>query len=86
MPSKTTSDTEYDINWTYADDADFIDKFFMLQLIALFICLVTSNFGCCKCGNSANIRDSQVTASMANSNIGVPKQKYQEPKAAQQDH
>lgn len=52
MPSKTTSDSSYDLNWTYADDADFIDKFFICELLALICCLVTSNIGCCKCGNN----------------------------------
>ena len=72
MPSKTTSDTQYDLNWTYADDADFIDKFFICELIALICCLVTSNIGCCKCGNNSNVRDSQVTSSMANSHVPSP--------------
>jgi len=68
MPSKTSSDTAYDETWTYTDDAKFIDNFFIFQLITLFVCLITSNFGCCKIGNSENVRDSQVTASMRNSN------------------
>ena len=55
----------YDTNWTYADDADFIDKFFIFQLVTLIICLVTANFGCFKIGNNNNLRDSQVTSSMA---------------------
>ena len=29
MPSQTTSTTAYDQNWTYADDAKFIEKFFV---------------------------------------------------------
>lgn len=67
MPSQTTSTTAYDPNRTYADDAEFIEKFFIGELIALILCLITSNLGCCKFGNKTNIRDSQVTSSMANS-------------------
>ena len=66
MPSQTSSTTAYDPDRTYADDAKFIEKFFVAQIFALILCLITSNFGCCKCGNKTNVRDSQV-ASMANS-------------------
>lgn len=37
---------------TYADDAAFIDKFFMGELICLLVCLVFANVGCCKFGNN----------------------------------
>ena len=37
MPSKTSSDTEYDLGWTYADDANFIDKFFIFEIITLIV-------------------------------------------------
>ena len=69
MPSKTSSDTEYDMGWTYADDANFIDKFFIFEIITLIVCLMTSNFGCFKIGNRNDLRDSQVTSSMKNSNV-----------------
>ena len=72
MPSRTLNDTMYDENWTYADDADYIDKIFIWQCITLCLCLITSNFGCSKMFNSRHsVKDSQVTSSMVNS--GIPR-------------
>ena len=71
MPSQTSSTTAYDTDRTYADDAAFIEKFFVAELITLILCLVTSNLGCCKFGNNKNMRDSQVTSSMVNSGVAT---------------
>lgn len=65
MPSKTLSDTEYDTNWTYQDDAEFIDKIWVWQLVTFFLCLITSNFGCFKMCNRTDLRDSQFRSTIA---------------------
>lgn len=64
MPSKTISDTEYDATWTYQDDANFIDKIWVWQLVTFFLCLITSNFGCFKVWNRTDLRDSQLRSTM----------------------
>ena len=74
MPSKTISDFEYDENWTYQDDAHFIDKMWAFQMVTFFLCLCTSNIGCFKIWNRTDIRDSQVRSTFRASNVPDQKQ------------
>lgn len=67
MPSKTLSSTEYDPNWTYQNDAHFIEKIWAWEMVTFFVCLVTANFGCFKIWNRTDVRDSQVRSTLANS-------------------
>ena len=67
MPSRTISTTEYDPNWTYQNDADWIEKFWVLQLVTFILCIVTSNLGCFKFCNRTDIRDSQVQSFLPSS-------------------
>ena len=71
VPSKATSSTEMDKDWTYKDDADAIQKLWVWQLVTFILCLITSNFGCFKIWNRTDLRDSQVLSlvkpSVANS-------------------
>jgi len=68
MPSRPLNDTAFDPDWTYEDDANYIDKIFIWQCITLFLCLITSNFGCSKMFNSKySLKDSQVASSFMNS-------------------
>ena len=50
---------------TYIDDAAFIDKIWVWQLILFIVCLLTTNIGCFKCCTRSDIRDSQVRSTMA---------------------
>lgn len=67
MPSRTLNSTLYDVNWTYQDDANFIEKIWVWELVTFFICLVTASFGCFKVWNRTDVRDSQVRSTLAKS-------------------
>jgi hypothetical protein len=61
MPSRTISETEYDLTWTYEDDGKLITKLIWAQGITLILCLVTSNLGCCV-SKKNNVIGSQISA------------------------
>ena len=58
MPSRYQDPDTFEPDWTYQDDANFIDKIWVWQLIVLFVTLITTNLGCLKICNRNDIRDS----------------------------
>lgn len=57
MPSRTISDTEYDANWTYQDDAKLITKLLWVQVVALVITIFTTSIGCCAPNKKDNMKN-----------------------------
>jgi len=82
MPSHLKSETQYDMTWTYKEDAEFIHKILIWQGVCFLVFLCTGNLGCFKIFNGNNVRDSQVTSSFKNSNVKV---RYNEPDQQEQD-
>ena len=60
--SRVSSDKTFDADWTYADDANFIDKIWVWQLAIFIISFFVVNIGCFRCCNKSDedMRDSQV--------------------------
>mmetsp|Transcript_35027 Transcript_35027/g.42899 ORF Transcript_35027/g.42899 Transcript_35027/m.42899 type:complete len:229 (-) Transcript_35027:440-1126(-) len=42
LPSRAKSDSEFDSDWTYKNDAEFIDKIWLWQLVLFIFCFITS--------------------------------------------
>ena len=76
MPSRLKSTTQYQMDWTYQDDAAYIHKMLIWQGVLFIIFICTGNLGCFKIFNSNDIRDSQVTDSFRNTGAKV---QYQRP-------
>jgi len=71
MPSHLKSETEYDLTWTYQDDAKFIHTILIWQGVAIVLFICTGNLGCFKLMNKTDYRDSQVGGSFRNSTLKV---------------
>ena len=58
MPSHLKSETQYDLTWTYQDDASFIHTILIWQGVAIIFFIFTGNIGCFKFMNKTDYRDS----------------------------